>query len=169
MQEMGLPITMEDIVREAGGGQIGRPHMALALVRKGVVASTQEAFDRYLADGRPCHIPKVRLVPEDAIGLVHAAKGRAVLAHPFALKFPDTASFDNEIIRLRDLGLDGLECYYSQHTHDQTGHYLALAKRLGLRVTGGSDFHGRSKPHVSLGVIYQGRALPDEILEALRH
>jgi predicted metal-dependent phosphoesterase TrpH len=168
LQALGLPLTLEDVVREAGGGQIGRPHMALALVRQGVVASTQEAFDRYLADGRPGHVPKLKLPPEEAIPLIHAAGGRAVLAHPYSLRFPDTAAFDVEIARLREAGLDGLEAYYSQHTPEQTARFLALAARVGLLVTGGSDFHGRSKPHVHLGVVHDGQALPDELLEALR-
>jgi 3',5'-nucleoside bisphosphate phosphatase len=168
LQALGLPLTREDVVREAGGGQIGRPHMALALVRKGVVASTQEAFDRYLADGRPGHVPKLKLPPEAAIPLIHAAGGKAVLAHPFSLRFPDESAFDAEIARLRDAGLDGLEAYYSQHSPVQTARFLALADRLGLRVTGGSDFHGRSKPHVHLGVVHDGQALPEELLERLR-
>jgi 3',5'-nucleoside bisphosphate phosphatase len=168
IQEMGLPITMADVEREAGGGQIGRPHFALAFVRRRIAATVQEAFERYLGDGRPCHIPKVRLDPENAIELVHAAGGRAVLAHPCALRFPDRASFEAEIARLRELGLDGLEAYYPQHTPEQIVQYLDLAKRLELRVTGGSDFHGRSKPHVFLGAVHAGRGVPDALLDALR-
>jgi predicted metal-dependent phosphoesterase TrpH len=167
MQEGGLPITMADVVAEAGGGQVGRPHMALALVRKGIVASTQEAFDRYLGAGAPFNIPKERLSPEAAIDLIHAAKGKAVLAHPSTIKLPGDA-FVAEIGRLRERGLDGLEAYYSQHSPEQTAAFLDVASRFALRVTGGSDFHGRSKPHVRLGLIHEGRALPYSILEALR-
>lgn len=167
MQEGGLPITMADVVAEAGGGLVGRPHMALALVRKGVVASTQEAFDRYLGAGCPFNIPKERLSPEEAIDLIHRAGGRAVLAHPYTIRLEGEA-FAAEIARLRDLGLDGIEAYYSQHSPEQTAAFLDLARRLGLRVTGGSDFHGRSKPHVHLGVVHEGRPLPYAVLEALR-
>lgn len=168
MQEGGLPITMEDVQREARDGQVGRPHMALALVRKGVVASTDEAFQRYLGAGRPYYIPKARLTPTEAIALVHAAGGVAVLAHPCYLKLPDEEALSAELAHLREVGLDGLECYYSQHTPEQTALYLAVARRLGLRVTGGSDFHGRSKPDVQLGVVYEGRPLPDALLKALK-
>jgi predicted metal-dependent phosphoesterase TrpH len=167
MQEGGLPITMEEVVAEAGGGLVGRPHMALALVRKGIVASTQEAFDRYLGTGSPFNVPKERLGPEEAIDLIHQAAGKAVLAHPYTIRL-DGDALAAEIERLRDLGLDGLEAYYSQHSPQQTSAFRALAERLDLRVTGGSDFHGRSKPHVSLGVVYEGRALPYAVLEALR-
>jgi predicted metal-dependent phosphoesterase TrpH len=167
MQEGGLPITMADIVAEAGGGVVGRPHMALALVRKGVVSSTQEAFDLYLGAGSRFNIPKERLQPAEAIDLIHRAGGKAVLAHPCTIKLEGEA-FATEIGRLRDLGLDGLEAYYSQHSPEQTAAFLAVAERHGLRVTGGSDFHGRSKPHVHLGVIHAGRALPYAVLEALR-
>jgi 3',5'-nucleoside bisphosphate phosphatase len=167
MQEGGLPITMADVVAEAGGGLVGRPHMALALVRQGIVASTQEAFDRFLGAGSPFNIPKERLSPEEAINLIHAARGKAVLAHPCTIKLAGEA-FASEIARLRDLGLDGLEAYYSQHSPEQTAAFLAVAKRLSLKVTGGSDYHGRSKPHVRLGVVHGGRSMPYSVLEALR-
>src|SRR5438045_2133198 len=111
MQAAGLPITMDDLLNAAGGGQVGRPHMALAMVRKGIVSSVQEAFDRYLADGKACHIPKVKLGPEDAIDLVHLAGGAAILAHPKYLRQPDEAALSAELERLRDCGLDGIEVY----------------------------------------------------------
>lgn len=167
MQEGGLPISMEDVVAEAGGGLVGRPHMALALVKKGVVATTQEAFDRYLGAGTPFNIPKERLSPVEAIDLIHAAGGKAVLAHPYTIKLAGDA-FEAEMARLRGLGLDGLEAYYSQHSAEQVAAFLAVAERLGLKVTGGSDYHGRSKPHVKLGVVHGGQPMPYAVLEALR-
>ncbi|MBI3910798.1 MAG: phosphatase, partial [Armatimonadetes bacterium] len=159
---------MEDVVAEAGGGQVGRPHMAKALVKQGVVASTQEAFDRYLADNAPCCIPKVKLTPVEAIDLIHLAGGTAVLAHPKYLEFPNIARLEQAIAAWRDAGLDGLECYYSQHSPEETELYLDIARRLDLVVSGGSDFHGDSKPHAPLGVVYRGGALADGLLEGLR-
>jgi predicted metal-dependent phosphoesterase TrpH len=169
MQEAGLPITMEDVVREAGGDVIGRPHMALALVKKGVVGSTQEAFDRYLADGRPFHIPKVKLDPEEAIPLLHSAGATTILAHPKYVKIEDPAKLRAELARLKKLGLDGIEVYYSQHTQAETTLYREIAQELGFVISGGSDFHGASKPHVKLGVVYQGSGVPDSVLEGLRN
>jgi predicted metal-dependent phosphoesterase TrpH len=168
MQAFGLPVTLEEVRQEAGGGQVGRPHMAMALVRKGIVASVQEAFDRYLADGAPCHIPKVKLGPPEAIDLVHTAGGVAVLAHPKYLRMPDPDALAGELARLRELGLDGIEVYYSQHTAAETALYGQLAGQLGFLVSAGSDFHGDSKPHVALGSIYDGRAGDDRLLDALQ-
>lgn len=168
MQEQGFEITLADVEAEAGGGQIGRPHMARAMMRKGYVQSVQEAFNEYLADGKPLHVPKVKLDPAEAIELVHAAGGVAVLAHPRFLGFGDRDELFAELTRLRALGLDGLECYYSQHSPEQTETYLAMAAELDLVITSGSDFHGVSKPDVPLGVVFQGKPGAPELLERLR-
>jgi 3',5'-nucleoside bisphosphate phosphatase len=168
MQQHGLPIMMEDIAREAGGKVIGRPHMALAMVRKGVVGSTQEAFDRYLADGRPCHLPKVKLLPADAIALLHSAGAATILAHPKYLQIPDPAELRAELASFKEQGLDGIEVYYSQHTEAETALYQEIAGKLDFIISGGSDFHGRSKPSVKLGVVYQGTGVPDRVLADLR-
>lgn len=168
MQDAGLEITLAEIEAESGGGQLGRPHMARALLKKGYVHSVQEAFDRYLADGKPLHVPKVKLSPEEAIELVHGAGGVAVLAHPKYMHFPNPEELDQEVLRLRKAGLDGLECYYSQHTAAETERYLRIASRCGLLVTAGSDFHGVSKPDVPLGVVYNGRGGEPALLAALK-
>lgn len=168
MQEMGFAVTMEEIAAESGGGQIGRPHMARALVKKGYAASVQDAFDRYLADGKPLHVPKVKLSPAEAIELVHAARGAAVLAHPKYMEYPTERELAAELGRLKDAGLDGLECYYSQHTDAETQQYLRLAAELDLVVTAGSDFHGVSKPDVPLGVVHHGTGGDDALLASLK-
>lgn len=167
MQQHGFPITMEDVTREAGGDVIGRPHMALALVRKEIVSSTQEAFDRYLADGRPFHIPKIKLVPEEAIALLHSAGATTILAHPKYLRIEDPDRLRAELAHLKEQGLDGIEVYYSQHTEAETALYAGIAKELEFVVSGGSDFHGASKPAVKLGVVYQGTGVPEWVLEEL--
>jgi predicted metal-dependent phosphoesterase TrpH len=167
MQELGLPVTREDVLAESGGGQVGRPHMALALMRKGVVSSVRDAFDRYLADGAPAHIPKDKVSVEEGIDIIHRAGGLAVLAHPSSLKLDD-AELARELHRLKWLGLDGLECYYSQHTPERTEALLELAGATGLLVTGGSDFHGAARPGVILGVVYQGLPAPAELLDRLK-
>jgi len=169
MLEAGLDVTMEEVVAESGGGQVGRPHMARALLKKGYVSSVQEAFDRYLADGQPLHVPKVKLSPEEAIDLVHSAGGVAVLAHPKYMEYPTEEGLRAELARLKEAGLDGLECYYSQHSEEETRQYLRLAETFGFLVTSGSDFHGVSKPDVPLGVIYQGRGGDDSLLVKLKH
>jgi 3',5'-nucleoside bisphosphate phosphatase len=168
MHDLGFDVDMEEIVAESGGGQVGRPHMARALMKKGYVTSIQDAFDRYLADGKPLHVPKVKLAPEEAIGLVHEAGGVAVLAHPKYLEYDTEEELAAELARLKKAGLDGLECYYSQHSEAETERYVRLAARFGLLCSAGSDFHGASKPDVPLGVIYQGRAGAPELLQRLK-
>jgi predicted metal-dependent phosphoesterase TrpH len=142
--------------------------MARVLMNKGYVSSVQEGFDRYLADGKPLHVPKVKLTPPEAIELVHAAGGVAVVAHPKFMEYPTEAELAAELARLKEAGLDGLECYYSQHSEAETAQYLRLAERFGFLVTAGSDFHGVSKPDVPLGVVYQGRGGDDALLEPLK-
>ena len=167
-RDAGFDLKWEEIVAESGGGQVGRPHMARAMLKKGYVETVQEAFDCWLADGQPLHVPKVKLSPQEAIDLVHSGGGVAVLAHPKFLQQPDPDLLADELAQYAEMGLDGLECYYSQHRPEETEQYLGEAKRLGLLVTAGSDFHGVSKPRVHLGQIYRGAPGAPQLLEALK-
>src|SRR5262249_61665997 len=108
LQACGVPVTLEEVERESGGGQVGRPHMAKALVKKGIVSSVQEAFDLYLADGQPGHSPQMKLGPPEAIAMVRGAGGLAILAHPKFLCIPDEAALSQELATFRQLGLDRL-------------------------------------------------------------
>lgn len=170
MTELGLPVTMDDVRAEAGdGGEvIARPHFAAALIKKGVVNSVKEAFDRYLSTGKPLYLPKKVLTPADAIALLHDAGGVAVMAHPGLIPMGDDTLTERIQSLAQDNALDGLEAHYSQHTAAQTERFLALARKNGLIVTGGSDFHGTPKPHVPLGVVTSGRPAPLELLTALQ-
>jgi len=168
IQEHGFDITRQEVEAEAGGGQIGRPHFARALIRKGYASSVPDAFERFLGTGRPLHVPKVRLDPEAAIRLIHQAGGLAVIAHPKFLAFPSAEALELELERLQALGLDGLECYYRMHTQFETERFLGIARRLGLLVTAGSDFHGLFGDEPVLGLVYQGRAGDDSLLADLK-
>ncbi len=170
MAELGLPVTMEDVRAEAGeeADVIARPHFAQALIKQGVVTSVKEAFDRYLATGKPLYLPKDVLTPRDAIALIHGAGGLAVMAHPGLVPL-STEAFTQRVETLtREDGLDGLEAYYSQHTPADTARFLALAQANTLLVTGGSDFHGTPKPHVPLGVVTEGKPAPASLLTEMR-
>ena len=170
MAGLGLPVTMADVRAEAGedADVIARPHFAQAMLKKGVVTSVKEAFDRYLSTGKPLYQSKEVLTPRDAVSLLHRADGVAVMAHPGLVPLSASAL----AARIADLagsaGLDGLEAYYSQHSPADTERFLQLAARHGLLVTGGSDFHGTPKPDVPLGVVYAGRPAPPALLAALR-
>lgn len=168
LQQLGLQITFDEVRSIAGGEVVARPHFARLLVAKGYVKTTQEAFDRYLADGASGHVPKDKLNANEALGLVHAAGGLAILAHPNNLK-RDPEGTEVEIVRLQELGLDGIEARYSRHTPEDTARYLALAERHRLLTTGGSDFHGPTvKPNIHLGHVEGGGPAPYALLEAIK-
>jgi len=170
MAELGLPVTMEDVRAEAGeeADVIARPHFAQALIKRGVVTSIKEAFDRYLATGKPLYLPKEVLTPRDAIALIHGAGGLAVMAHPSLVPLSAEALTQRVETLTREDGLDGLEAYYSQHSPADTARFLALAEANALLVTGGSDFHGTPKPHVPLGVVTEGKPAPASLLTEMR-
>lgn len=170
MAELGLPVTMDDVRAEAGPDAqvIARPHFAQAFIKRGIVGSVAEAFDKYLSVGRPLYMPKDVLTPADAAALLHAAGGVTVMAHPALIPLDDDA-LAARVGLLAEAGvLDGIEAFYSQHSPAQTERFLALAKRHDLLATGGSDFHGTPKPHVSLGIVYDDKPAPLSVLTALR-
>jgi predicted metal-dependent phosphoesterase TrpH len=137
--QLGMPIDIIPMVAQAhedGGRSIGRPQIARAMVAAGYVADTSEAFDRWLATGRPAFVPRAGAAPEDVIAIVHGAGGFASLAHP------GQTAFDARIASLCLAGLDALEVYHPDHDPASTERYHEIARRLTLLMTGGSDFHG---------------------------
>lgn len=166
LNEHGVDVSLEEILEEAGGGSVGRPHVAGVLMRKGYVESVQEAFDVWLAKGKPAYLERDRLLPAEAIDLAHASGAVAVMAHPTSLGF-DGPEMERFIAGLADDGLDGLECEYGRYSPDLRAALRALADRFGLAVTGGSDYHGRYKPDLSLGTGLGDLDVPDELLDLL--
>lgn len=167
LREMGLPITLEEVIASVGDAQIGRPHIARVMLQKGFVASIDEAFDRYIGTHGPGYVGKYRIPCEDAVGLIRGAGGIPVLAHPGLLK-PDTeAPFDRMISMLKEMGIEGIEVYYPEHSVSQTEYYSDIARRYDLMITGGSDFHGAIKPDIPLGG-GEGFQVPFIVYEQLR-
>jgi 3',5'-nucleoside bisphosphate phosphatase len=162
----GLDVTLEEILDEAGGGSVGRPHVAGVLLRKGYVRSVQEAFDVWLGKGKPAYLERQRLLPAEAIALAHASGAVAVLAHPTSLGFegPELETF---VAGLAADGIDGMECEYGRYDPDLRAGLRLLAGRLDLAVTGGSDYHGRYKPDIALGTARGDLHVPDDLLDAL--
>jgi len=156
LRGLGVPLTWEEVQAVAGGESVGRPHVARALVARGYVQSVAEAFERYLFRGGPAYVPRFKLIPEEAIALIHRAGGVAVLAHP--LDILDTVGW------LAAEGLDGLEAYYTGYSPDVSAQIAAIAQRYGLIVTGGSDFHG---PRVCPGIDVGSVDVPEEIVQGL--
>ncbi|MGA5217227.1 PHP domain-containing protein [Streptomyces cinereoruber] len=145
LQELGVPVTWEQVARIAGDGSVGRPHVAEALVELGVVPDVSGAFTPdWLADGGRAYVGKHELDPVEAIRLVKAAGGVTVFAHPLAVKrgqvLPETS-----IARLAEAGLDGIEVDHMDHDEATRARLRGLAKELGLLTTGSSDYHGSRK------------------------
>lgn len=141
LKEKGMTLSLDEVRAVAGGQVIGRPHFAQVMVRKGYVANTREAFDRYLDTPEYQRIERLKASAEACIQAIHQGGGKAVLAHPCQLAFPDE-QLEETIRNLKELGLDGLECYYPQHTPVMVQKYLAFARKYDLGITAGSDFHG---------------------------
>ncbi len=162
----GVDVTGEELRAEAGPGSVGRPSLARILVRKGYVSTIQEAFDRWLARGKPAYFERPRLTPEESIELAHASGAVTVVAHPGSLELAPTA-LDALVADLAAAGLDGLECLYGRYEPHQRRDYADLAHHHGLAVTGGSDYHGENKPDLRVGTGRGDLAVPDELLDAL--
>ncbi|HEX4979991.1 MAG TPA: PHP domain-containing protein [Acidimicrobiales bacterium] len=163
-----LGLSYGDLLVEAGGVGAGRPHAAALLVRAGRASSIQDAFDRWLAKGRPGYVDKQRLPPAEALSLAAASGGVAVLAHPLSLELAGTA-LSRAVAELAALGLDGMECFYGRYSAEDRDGLRALAARNGLAVTGGSDFHGSYKPDLAVGVGRGDLDVPDDLLDELRN
>ena len=166
LAEHGMPMEMGEALACAGGESVGRPHIARAMMARGYVKSIEEAFERWLAKGRPAYQPRYRLKPEEAIPAISAAGGAAVLAHPVSLKIAEK-ELVALIRRLREAGLRGIEVWHPEHTAAQRRRYLQLAQDHGLVATGGSDFHGAVKPAIRLGRGFGDLRVPDEALGKL--
>lgn len=152
LRKLGMPI--DEPIQEHS---IGRPHIAKAMVQKGYVKSIDEAFHRFLGDGKCCYAPGQPVSTEETISIIHEAHGLAVIAHPHLLKRSDTIDF------LVKLPFDGIECYYAKLGQERR--WLELAKNKGWLVTGGSDFHGSVKPDITLGSSWVG----EETFRRLQH
>ena len=151
LREQGLEIDLAEVEELAGGDVVGRPHFAAVLLRHGYVSTRREAFDRYLDSEE--YRKKIPLLQADArtcIEAIRSSGGKASLAHPYQMGMPDD-ELESLVARLKDWGLDAIECYYPKYTPEQQAFYLCLAEKYRLRQTGGSDFHGEKiKPDVRL-------------------
>jgi len=150
LSEIGVGLVWDEVEACAGEDVIGRPHIARAMVDRDYVSSVQEAFNRYLAKGAPAYVDRYRLYPEEALDMIKDAGGLSFIAHPFTW-IDDAAELEKELRRFKKIGLVGIEVYHSDHDGEQIMTLLRTAKKLGLMVSGGSDYHGESKPLIKLG------------------
>ena len=168
LNKLGLSLTYDEVVQVSGGGQVGRPHMAQVLMKKGYTKSIKEAFDKYLGKGAPAYLDKFRLSAVEAITMITDAGGIPVLAHPFTLYCKSSDELDALVEKLVNQGLQGLEVYYSEHDERKTSSYKLLAKRYNLAITGGSDFHGKNMKGIDLGTGRGKLKIPYTALENLK-
>ena len=159
LNEAHVPLTADAVFALANCRAPGRPHVARALVEAGLCATLDEAFERFLKKNRPAFVPKFKMSAGDAIELIHQAGGAAVMAHPGLNRT------DEVIPGMVEAGLDGIECFHTKHSTAIAEHYLEIADRFHLLVTGGSDCHGLSKGKPLIGSI----RVPYQHVEKLKH
>ena len=166
LRTLGLEISVDEVTKESGGGVTGRPHIAGVLVARGYVASVAEAFERYLAAGRPGYVERDRLEASEAIALSRASGAVPVVAHPHTLNLR-AEEFATGFTDLVAAGLGGIEAYYAEYTPEMRSRLAAMCDELGIVATGGSDYHGRYKPHLEIGIGKGDLRVPDEALDRL--
>ncbi len=163
----GIEITLAEVAARAGK-IVARPHFAAVLVQKGYVASIDEAFSRYLDESAVCYVAREAPEFDDAVARILAAGGVPVLPHPGRARNGLGVS-EEEAAEMQRLGLRGIEVFHSDHSPAEVAYYSAIAKKLGLAITGGSDFHGAAKPQIHLGTGIGGNLnIPRSILDNLR-
>ena len=167
LRDLGIDISLDEVVATSGKAQIGRPHIGSLMIQKGFVQSMDEAFDRYLGRGKPGYIDKPVIPTQTAIEVIRSASGIAVLAHPGLIEIKDPKTFEDLIEELKLLGLTGIEVFYPNHSPSQTGFFENIAKQFNLIVTGGTDFHGAISPDIGLGVGRGNFSVPYAVFETL--
>ena len=155
---LGMPIDPEEVFAIVKEGSAGRPHVAQVMVARRYVKTVREAFDKYLGTGKPGHVQRKKLTPEDAVRLIRRAGGVPVFAHP------GLADRDELIPGLIAAGMMGIECYYTEHSAAQRAAYVQICLDHDLVATGGSDFHGPKVRAATLG----SPAVPMATVDALR-
>ncbi|MDD5006150.1 MAG: PHP domain-containing protein [Candidatus Omnitrophica bacterium] len=158
LKKLNIDLEPQEVFDISGKATASRLHIAMAMLAKGKITNIYEAFSRYIGNKKPAYVGKFSLNPMDAIKLIKEAGGIPVLAHPYATKC------DELIPSFVKAGLRGLEAYYPEHSEIVTNHYLRIADKYGLLVTGGSDCHGTAKPDVGVGKV----SIPYELVEKLK-
>lgn len=163
---MGLDVSLDAVLAEAGGGVVGRPHIAAVLVANGHATDIKDAFDRWLAEGRPGYVPRRRLDAVTAIRLARKSGAVPVVAHPHTLAV-SADGYRRAFTELAALGMQGIECHYAEYTPAVRNHLAGIARDLDMVATGGTDYHGRYKPGLSVGTGRGDLQVPDEVVDQL--
>lgn len=167
LTEHGVPVTYEEMREYFPGSVLTRAHYAKYMWEKGFVKSMSEAFDRYIGDHAPCFLPREKVTPMQAVELILRAGGVPILAHPVLYHLSDER-LDKLVAQLKGVGLVGIEAIYSTYTSSEERQMRALADKYDLLISGGSDFHGTTKPNLDLGCGYGKLCIPYDILENIK-
>lgn len=167
LQNLGFDITYDEVLALAGSSSVGRPHIARVMLNKGFVPEIRTAFTQYLADGGVAYAPKKVLSPEEGVALLKEEGATVSIAHLAIHRKHPPEWIDDLIGSLRPLGLDALEAYHSEHSAKDVRRVVGLAKKHNLLLTGGSDYHGEAKPHISIGRGRGSLYVPPFVLEEL--
>ena len=167
LNELGLKISLEDVNPTIAHGQLGRPHIAQVMIKKGFVKSMDEAFDKFLGAGKPAYVDKNRIGCEETIKMIRDAGGVPVLAHPALLNINDDFQLEELIQNLIKIGMRGIEVYYPEHSPKQMQRYRELANKYNLLITGGTDFHGSITPKIEMGTGKGTLFIPYKLYEEL--
>ena len=167
LNELGIPLTMEEVTRGAKEGVLTRGHFASALMERKVVKNWDEAFQKYLGRDGLAYVSRRRVTPADAIQAVRAAGGLAALAHPRQLN-RGAAETDEWIERLAAAGLEAVETASPDHTPNYARRYKAAAERLGLLEVGGTDWHGRPEANIRLGLGAGSMAVHYDLVQRMK-
>ncbi len=167
LNEFGLDLSIEEVEKISGGGQLGRPHIAAALIQKGYVRTVQEAFDKYLKKGASAYFERHRLTREETVDMIHGAGGLVIIAHPGTLGV-NGQQLDSLLQELKDVGFDGIEVFYNNHSQIEEDRLMQAADKFGFLISGGTDFHGENKPAIKIGIGYGNMAIPYEVLQEMK-
>ena len=151
LNTLGMDLRLDDLAPIVGDAVAGRPHIAQLMVQKGLADSIDDAFDRFLGKNRPGYVEKYRVPMDAAIEAIKNAGGIAVWAHPYLNDLPDPKIFEAFLRSLVDMGLGGIEAIYPDHPATATAEYRRLARKYGLLITGGTDYHGAVTPGIQMG------------------
>ena len=168
LRDLGFDVTMHEVEEIAETDVLCRAHFAKIMVKKGYCETVKEAFDKYLANGRPAYSGRQALTDEECVELINQAGGKAFVAHLHLTRKPhdELKAF---LTRLKAKGLCGVEGYYTEYTPEMQTEYQALAEELGLAISGGTDFHGAFKPHISIGRGLGNMTIPYSVLEGIQN
>ena len=167
LAEYDIHVTLDEVKAKAGGGILCRAHIAKLMTEKGYSESPKAAFNQWLNVGCPCYSESQALTDEEAVDLIRQAGGDAYLAHLHLTK-KSGDELDSFVKRLKNAGLCGIEGWYTDYTQEHEREYRTLAKKYGLKLSGGTDFHGAFKPHIQIGRGLGNLEIPDTVLAEMK-